>query len=506
MLAQFGIEDQTPNVNPDDKSIYLSDLKGKFGSRAGYVRTGFSNSELTPEAYRRKLLAQVKDGTISKEEMNYVYNKHLANYGEPTRYGKVGTKGLTAQEIGDEIFNRKDKEPLRPFGLGETVAPKAVSPDIQSISKMVESNPSVKITKTPESIIRPNADPHYKVSVDPDTICPKRTLFGNTTKQIEKNIGRPLTSDEVYAIRDFAKSNGSEVPCPQCYVESARNARFNAPALKEQGTYNGDILKWKQAKIDDLNAHAGLRMFSKTDFKPQFTDDIMKVVSDASKRGLSGHAYTKQGTFADIFGDTGMKINMSIGGDVKDGKLVENTDIGMPWKDAMSRRDAHQDVGTVYIAKTTPEIKLALDNPQIDKIIPYHHSSQSVANRKLWGATEDFTHAGEEHWINPSEHKGESVPLIVDSMHNGDKDTYLALVKKLGLTPKFPQFVDSPNYMKLIGPEAGKFGDNSVKVMKPNFNMDVAKKVISDWHKAGDTNNAIDTSTVKYFTKLLRKK
>ena len=356
-------------------------------------------------------------------------------------------------------------------------------------------------TNMKNKIIRPNADPHYKLTVDPDTICPKRVIFGNTTKQVEVNIGRKLKLDEIYDLRNMIKENGVEVPCPQCYVEAARARGFNAKALNEQGVYNNEIKKYSTVKVEDLNTHAGLRYFSSTDFKPQFIDDLVRVVQDSQEKGLKSHAYTKQFDFVKIFGDTGIETNISLGGDVKGGKLVENLDIGVDWKKSFELRNKHKDVGTVYIAKTKKEVLLALDHPEIDHIIPFHASGQSKKAMESWGAVDNFTSQQNEKWLNPSRHTGDKIPLIEDSMHNGNKAKYLKLVKDLGLTPKFSEFVDHPNYMKLIGREAGKFNVSKqpfVDASKINFKE--AENVYKKWVQSGMEDSAIDRIAVKKAT------
>jgi len=394
------------------------------------------------------------------------------------------------------------------------------------------------------SILRTNAD-LYRFAVDPDKMCPRSQKQRNTQAIIEANIGRKLTADEVADIREFMKQAGDIVACPQCYTESHRIQGYSAAALSPLGNYKfGDLqrkLLSPSGKADRawMDMHTGLRSFANTDYKPQFLPGLMKIYTDAAQLGLHGNTYTKQFDYVDIFAPTKIKINISLGADVVGGKLVENLDIGVPWDATRARRDKFQNVGTVLVAKTNNEIGLALDDPFIDHVLGMHHSGIPVRIRDRWGALNDYTSVQSDTWkqgisdaqkkagrkvyedickshgIEP-EYKGkDEVPTITDWMHSGDKEVFLDICEKIGLKPRFsgggkpgdpnytPDWTQHPNYMKLVGPECGKFGDNTKESIVPNFDLKAANKSINDWAERGgmDLESGYSTEAAKTFSK-----
>jgi hypothetical protein len=82
-------------------------------------------------------------------------------------------------------------------------------------------------------------------------------------------------------------------------------------------TYNSEIAllsdkKGKKPMKEYLKSVAGIRMNSFSDFKIETLLDYMQIIADMHIRGFTSHAYTKEIAFAEIFGKTGVKINVSI--------------------------------------------------------------------------------------------------------------------------------------------------------------------------------------------------
>lgn len=82
-------------------------------------------------------------------------------------------------------------------------------------------------------------------------------------------------------------------PCSYCYTEAARRMGFNAKIVHDRLSYNGEILRLKQATIDKLNACGGLRIFSFGDYMPWMDDDLRAIIEDAKTRNLKLKAITK---------------------------------------------------------------------------------------------------------------------------------------------------------------------------------------------------------------------
>lgn len=81
--------------------------------------------------------------------------------------------------------------------------------------------------------------------------------------------------------------------------------------------YNSEIAlmaKTKNGKkmVDYIRSIGGVRMQSFSDFLIQNVFDYMQMVADMEAKDFTAHAYTKEISFAKIFGLTGIKINMSV--------------------------------------------------------------------------------------------------------------------------------------------------------------------------------------------------
>ena len=122
------------------------------------------------------------------------------------------------------------------------------------------------------------------------------------------NLGELNTTDIDYVKRDH----------PEVYNAylAFMNARGQAkPKLLEtRAEYKGEILKQFKRKdsVEKKNLEGGLRLQSFSDFELPHLIDMMQIVMDMSRVGLKSQAYTKVPKFAEAFGDTGIKINLSL--------------------------------------------------------------------------------------------------------------------------------------------------------------------------------------------------
>lgn len=82
--------------------------------------------------------------------------------------------------------------------------------------------------------------------------------------------------------------------------------------------YNSEIALLPETKgknqslADYLYSIAGIRTQSFSDFKIEYVFDYLQMFADAYMRDLPMHAYTKEISFAKLFGKMGAKINMSV--------------------------------------------------------------------------------------------------------------------------------------------------------------------------------------------------
>jgi hypothetical protein len=234
--------------------------------------------------------------------------------------------------------------------------------------------------------------------------------------------------------------------------------------------YNGHILKWKQDRINKLNSHYGLRMYSFSDFHPAFVLENMQMITDASVRGLKMLGYTKDTDFVEIFAPSGMNINVSTFGFEVDGNVYENNIIGAEWEKAKALREQHPNVGITFVATNDTLVNWALEQDWIDVVIPYHLVRTGAEVAKAFNYTNYTSESSDTKdagWT-----KGTDKKYIAPTEHNNDKATYLAALEKNHLKPRFERFLDNPNYMKLVN-ECRQSASES-KPVQPVFNEDAA--------------------------------
>lgn len=296
--------------------------------------------------------------------------------------------------------------------------------------------------------------------------------------------------------------------------------------------YSDEILReFKDAENDvkAKNRNGGIRFQSFSDFEIIHCIDAMQAIMDMSVVGLAGQAYTKQPQFALAFGNTGMKINLSIDawGVDENGKLIFNNKEGMPFETAMELRNKYSDtVGTICCVYDDQMLLAALADDRIDFIIPFHRSQWKKSQYKAMGlpsTTKDYTYQQNEKWLEPSKHvhlyktkkserwvktkcmnymPNEYWDFNLSGKENAEK--YLEMCYKDGKRPKFYRFLDktmvngkpkfslkkdgsTDGYWKLLI-DFKMYNNDGVGVpqmpVKPNFNMDEIRKMFDEY--AGD--------------------
>ena len=259
-------------------------------------------------------------------------------------------------------------------------------------------------------------------------------------------------------------------------VDAMKYAQSASWAKKRIGyvAYNGHILKWKQDRINKLNSHYGLRMYSFSDFHPAFVLENMQMITDASVRGLKMLGYTKDTDFVEIFAPTGMNINISTFGFESGGQVFENNLTGADWTKAKELRSQHPNVGITFVATNDNLVNWALAQDWIDVVIPYHlvRTGEAVAKAMNYtNYTKESSDVKGENWK-----KGDK-KYIAPTEHNNDKATYLAALERNHLKPRFSRFLDNPNYMKLVN-ECRQPASQS-QAVQPVFNEEAANTALA---------------------------
>ena len=523
------------------------------------------------EQYLQGLEAiKAQNTETSTEEQNVAASKMNVNIEED---GTVDAR-FSRSTWNDSVY-QKDKESAakaiaQATGKSVEQATKYID-DINSIANIIASD-AVRLDYEASpfgSAWKSNAE--YGGSVDMSTLCKKRRLYTGTVSEIQRM--RPnmvMTAQDLVRIRSLMMDKGYEVACGFCYVESSRKdigtytaqflekyaaehpdstytmVDFNTPEglenihstdpaaykayeefmnslnqrkpklFENRTEYRHEILDEFKRKdtIDKKNRNGGIRFQSFSDFEIPHLIDMMQVIIDMSQVGLSGHGYTKVPDFALALGKTGLKINLSLVGDVdSNGQLIFDDVEGMPIADAMRIRNMYsENVGTILVGKSDAHILAAMADDRIDYIIPFHRSQWNKELYDALGITgfEDFTKMQNESWIHPEEHltsggKKKRPANFVPSEYwdytksgKENAETYLKKCAEDGRIPKFSRYLhnngdgswslqedgSTDGYWKLLIDY--KMYDNNGKGVPmqpvvPEFNMEESIRMLNEY-------------------------
>jgi hypothetical protein len=323
---------------------------------------------------------------------------------------------------------------------------------------------------------------------------PTKPQWKRYTSWIEayKNGEGFLTTQDVATESRRAELARTGTPSQKAQLKDMTDYAQNASQAKKQTdyvAYYDDILRLSAPVVRNLNKHYGLRWYSFSDHSGAFIVENMQQITDASIRGLKGLAYTKDADFVRIFAPTGMNINVSVfvkenadGTFSIDPKQSANATV----EELISLREAYPNVGVVATATSDAGVEWALAQGWTDVVIPFHivrtgsnvadfykwknftfEQSDTVADQNLWDAYVSSV-AGE----NANARKKVS-KMIYPSEHQNNRETYLRLIEKRGLKPRFASFLDNPNYMKLVNET--RQSEAETVALKPVFDVDAAE-------------------------------
>ena len=306
--------------------------------------------------------------------------------------------------------------------------------------------------------------------------------------------------------------------------------------------YKGEILTHFKGEttIEKKNLNGGIRMQSFSDFEIIHLIDTMQVIMDMSTVGLAGQAYTKVPEFALAFGNTGLKINLSLiaKGVDENGKLIFDDREGMPHETAFDIRNKYsKNVGTIIVTFTDGQLMAAMADERIDYIIPFHRSQWKKGQYGAMGlpkGTKDYTFMQNEKLIKQTYHEYQG-RMVKDKATNympneywdfsksgkENAEAYLKMCAENNKRPKFYKLLDydgngtyslkkdgsTDGYWKLL--IDFKMYDNNGKgspqtPVIPRFNMDKATKML-DEYKGGHEKYPIAYDVVDKFVEQYNK-
>ncbi len=352
----------------------------------------------------------------------------------------------------------------------------------------------------------------------------------NTPDGVEQmRINHPEAYDRyVYFWNHYGKLKDSD---PALFASQQKPKLYEA--RKE---YKGEILDHFKgdSTVAKKNRNGGIRMQSFSDFEIVHLIDTMQVIMDMSTVGLAGQAYTKVPEFAQAFGNTGLKINLSLiaKGVDADGKLILDDREGMPHETAFALREKYsKNVGTIIVTFTDEQLLAAMADPRIDFIIPFHRSQWKKGQYGAMGlpkGTKDYTYMQNEKLIKQTYHEYQG-RQVKDKASNympneywdfsksgkENAEAYLKMCAENNKRPKFYKLLDydgngtyslkkdgsTDGYWKLL--IDFKMYDNDgigspQMAVTPTFNMDKARTML-DEYKGGHSSYPVAHSVVDRF-------
>ena len=225
-----------------------------------------------------------------------------------------------------------------------------------------------------------------KIAADPEGFVEKN--FKKATPEEKEAMLKSLKGDKP-SIDDLTTSDGLErlrtenPEMHKAYVTDMNKKGSQNPKVVQLRTeYRGEIGDLSDNDIQKVKNIGGLRIQSFSDFETPHLLDMMQAVMDMAGKRLTAQAYTKVPNFAWVFGDTGIKINLSLIGKGTgldaDGNLVFDNREGINFDEAMKLRDRYsKNVGTILVGISDEHIIAAMADPRVDMIIPFHKSGWS---------------------------------------------------------------------------------------------------------------------------------
>ena len=181
------------------------------------------------------------------------------------------------------------------------------------------------------------------------------------------------------------------------YTSYVRNATKSKGIENDTWWRAGDSMQIGDVLIANMNKENGLRSQSWSDFQVVHILDYIAATIELATRETKEQAYTKVPDYAELMGNTGVMINLSLIPTAKfNGSLDYDSVEGIDYKRALALRDKyHATVGTICIGIDNVQIKMLLGDITIDYVIPYHKSGMSAAIRKLmhiptWSQYEEY--------------------------------------------------------------------------------------------------------------------
>ena len=245
------------------------------------------------------------------------------------------------------------------------------------------------------------------------------------------------------------------------------NARgmSSARLLTNEAEYQRQILKYNKARVKAINDLGGLRVFSFSDFEEFHLLDIVQAVQDCAAMGIKIQFYTKVPSFALLMAGTKAKGNLSLipkgdlGYEIRNGKRVlvydpvEGIDFNNPDFKKVAR--GNPNIGTILVGINDEHIRTAMEDDNIDYIIPFHTGQTEVVRQiKKIGKWKNYKNEQvDKPWDSGSKAKPVNVYTDVIATAERERDPirnerqfverFLKVCEERGLRPRFSGFLNT---------------------------------------------------------------
>ena len=275
-----------------------------------------------------------------------------------------------------------------------------------------------------------------------------------------------------------------------------------------------DALSWRKSfdnasldkNMEDVYAIGGGRAQSFTDFNPVLFLDYVQMVADYEARNLPMHVYTKVPSFVELFGETGIMINMSFVPEIVDG--VDEEHAGLKYNEKTGEWDEyawHEDsfpielayelrnrkeyggrVGIIAVGVSKAHIKKLMADPNIDMVIPYHASGMPHSVKLKTGLEVATDYTDVQTTKIPAEKKKE-----IEETHNMPAEEYLNYSRIL----REPQFSNPRDAAKEYLRRCDDY--KCTPVFKEFRNEDGYFKVLEDFRGLDENGNGVAQGPVR---------
>ena len=275
-----------------------------------------------------------------------------------------------------------------------------------------------------------------------------------------------------------------------------------------------DALSWRKSfdnaaldkNMEDVYAIGGGRAQSFTDFNPVLFLDYVQMVADYEARNMPMHVYTKVPAFVELFGETGIMINMSFVPEIVDG--VDEEHAGLKYNEKTGEWDEyawHEDsfptelayelrkrkeyggrVGIIAVGVSKAHIKKLMADPNIDMVIPYHASGMPHSVKLKTGLEVATDYTDVQTTKIPADKKAE-----IEQKHNMPAEEYLNYSRIL----REPQFSNPRDAAKEYLRRCDDY--ECTPVFKEFRNEDGYFKVLEDFRGLDDSGNGVAQGPVR---------